>query len=236
MNQGYNPQGEGPWTSGLGMTVGQESTEAQLAFVRKTYVLFMAGILTCIMAGFFCLNVESIYNAAIGILRMPILAFGLIIGGSIAAQAIATKPGLDYLALFGFTGLLGFLFAPIVNTYLPSVVGQAGVMTVVIFGALTAYVFITRKDFSFMGGLLFVGMISMIIGGLINAFWLKSSGFSYIMSWFVLFLSSGFVLYQTSNLVHQHRRGQECLAALGLFVSFFNIFMSLLNILGGNRD
>ncbi len=67
--------------------------------------------------------------------------------------------------------------------------------------------------------------------------WFKSSGFSYWLAWGTLFFSSGYVLYQTSNIIHEYRENEYCAAALGLFISFFNIFMSLLRILGGNsRD
>ena len=237
MNSGYNNQSQEPFGStAWGTPVAAASEETRFNFIRKTYVLFMAGILTAVVSGAICLTVEPVLAIALGILRMPILAFGLIIGGSIAAQALARKEGVNYLALFGFTALIGMIFAPIIAIYAPSVIGQAAFLTCVIFGSLTAYVFVTRKDFSFMGGMLFIGMVGMVLAGAANLFFFKSSGMSYWISWFVLFLSSGFVLYQTSNLIHEYRENEYCAAALGLFISFFNIFMSLLNILGGNRD
>lgn len=222
-------------TSSHSMKVGSMASEVQMDFIRKTYILFLAGVLTAIVAGSITLMVEPVTMLAIGIWRLPILAVGLLLGGSVLAQSLAVRPGLDVAALFGFTGLMGFLMSPIIATYAPSAVGQAAVMSAVIFGALTAYVFLTKKDFSFMGGMLAVGMISMIVGLLLNAFWLHSSMTAYFLSWGVLFLSSGFVLFQTSNLVHQYRRDQAGAAALGLFISFYNIFISLLNILGGSR-
>lgn len=238
MNSGYNNQPQDPYagTSWSTPVVAEASEETRFNFIRLTYVLFMAGILTAIVSGAICLNVEPVLAIALGILRMPILAFGLIIGGSIAAQALARKEGINYLALFGFTGLMGFLFAPVIAMYAPSVVGQAAFLTCAIFGSLTAYVFITRKNFSFMGGMLFIGMIGMILAVAANMFFFKDTNISYWISWGILFLSSGFVLYQTSNLIHEYRENEYCAAALGLFISFFNIFMSLLNILGGNRD
>jgi len=236
MNSDYNRSNEPFSSTPLDMPVSANSAESQLNFIRKTYVLFMAGILTAVVSGGLCLTVEPIFDMAVMVLKMPILAIGLIIGGSIAAQAMARVEGLNYLALFGFTALMGFLFAPIIAMYAPGVVGQAGFLTCVIFGSLTAYVFVTRKNFSFMGGMLFIGMIGMVLAGIGNALFFKSNMMSYWISWFVLFLSSGYVLYQTSNLIHEYRENEYCAAALGLFISFFNIFMSLLNILGGSRD
>lgn len=237
MNSGYNPQ-DGPFnqtTLSAPMSIAQSSEEARMNFIRKTYVLFLAGILACVMGGVACLNIEPVAALALTILRSPILALVVILGGSIAAQAVARVPGLNYVALFGFTGILGVVIAPILAIYRPEVVGQAGMLTTVVFGALTAYAFISRKNFSFLGGILFIGMISLIAGGVANMFFFKSWDFSYWLAWGTLFMSSGFVLYKTSNILHEYSEGDEVAAALGLFISFFNIFMSLLRILGGGR-
>jgi FtsH-binding integral membrane protein len=200
----------------------------------------MAGIFTAIVAGFLCLTVPAITAAAMGILRMPILAFGLIIGASVGGQVLANREGNEaYAGLFGFTALIGFLFAPILYMYessAPGIVGQAAFLSTLVFGALTAYAFVSRKDFSFLGGAIFVVMLAVIGGALANMLFFKSSGFSYWLAWGTLLMSSGFVLYQTSNLIHQFTPRQAAGAALGLFISFFNIFMSILRILGGNRD
>lgn len=234
MNPDSQPQNPFAVSSHVTM-VGQEANEVQMNFIRKTYVLFLAGVLTAIVMGAITLTVQPVFMLAISVWSVPILAIGLVFGGSILAQTMAQRPGLDVPALFGFTGLIGFLMSPILATYAPSVLGQAAVMSVVIFGSLTGYVFVTKKDFSFMGGMLCVGMISLIIGLVINGVLLHSSVTSYLLSWGVLMMSSGFVLYQTSNLVNKYRSNQAGLAALGLFISFYNIFVSLLNILNGGR-
>lgn len=218
------------------MSVAQGSAEARMEFLRKTYSLFLAGILMAIVAGAVTLNVDSILSLALTILRVPLLAIALIFGLSMGAQAVSRTEGLNYVALFGFTGFMGFLFAPILAMYGGPLVTQAGVLAAVIFGSLTAYVFITKKDFSFMGGILFVGMIALIAGGLLNVFWFKSAGAGYWMAWVSLFLFSGFVLYDTSQIVHRYDSRGYVSAALSLFIDFFNIFMALLRILSGNRD
>jgi FtsH-binding integral membrane protein len=230
-----NSQPPNPFATSTNVsTVGQLASEEQMNFIRKTYVLFLAGVLCCIAVGAVTL-MTPLVGVSLSILRMPILYIVLLVGGSIGAQVLAQRPGLDVVALFGFTGLLGFIMSPIIAMFAPSVVGQAGMLSAVIFGSLTAYAFISRKDFSFMGGMLFVGMISIIAGSIINALFFKNWGFSYFVSWGILLLSSGWVLYDTSNMIHSYRREQAGAAALGLFISFWNIFMSLLNILGGNR-
>jgi FtsH-binding integral membrane protein len=245
MNSGYNPPppSNDPWgasssTHGQPLTVAQSSAQVQLNFIRKTYVLFMAGILSAIVAGVLCLQ-TPLLNVAVGILNMPLLAFGLIVGGSIGAQALARKEGLNYVALFGFTSFLGFIMAPVlasVEFRNPGILGQTSFLSTLVFGSLTAYAFISRKDFNFLGGIAFVGIIAMIGGSLANMLWFKSSGFGYWIAWGTLLFSSAFVLYQTSRMIHDYDPREYCAAALGLFISFFNIFFAILRILGGSRD
>ena len=235
MNSGFNSQHD-PFASSTHMQfVAQASADTRMNFIRKTYALFLAGVLMAVAMGALCLNVAPVANIAITILRNPILAIALILGGSIGAQAVSRVEGLNYLALFGFTGLMGLIFAPIVAMYAPSVVGQAAFLSIVIFGGLTAYSLTTRKDFSYLGGMLFVGIWAIVIAGIANVFWFKNSGMEYWLAWGTLFISSGFVLYKTSNMLHVYGERDYCAAALGLFISFFNIFMSLLRILGGSR-
>ena len=238
MNQGFSPQNDSSFAPNtvIATPVANLMAEARLNFIRKTYVLFMAGILMSIVAATVCLNVQPVYNVAASILNNPLMAILLIVGGSFAAQALARQEGLNYVALFGFTALIGFLFAPIVARYAPAAIGQAAFLTIATFGSLTAYAFITRKDFSFMGGILFVGMMTIVLAGAANLLFFKSWNATYFLAWATLFFSSGFVLYKTSNILHHYTERDACAAALGLFISFFNIFMSILRILSGNRN
>lgn len=220
------------------MTVAQSSLDVRLEFIRKTYSLFLAGILMALVAGTICLNSDPVANAAVSILRSPILAIALLFGLSMGAQAVSRIEGLNYAALFGFTAFMGFLFAPLLAMYeqsAPGIVTQAAVLTFITFGSLTAYAFISKKDFSFLGGMLFVGLIALILGGLANVFLFKSSGASYWMAWVTLLLFSGYVLYDTSQIIHRYDAKGYVSAALALFLDFFNMFMAILRILSGNR-
>ena len=234
MNPQYNPHSD-PFNSSTMTSVAQSPINVRMNFIRKTYVLFMAGILMCVLAGTACLSVPALTGVAISIWRMPLLVMLLVFGASFAATAVSEIEGLNYAALFGFTGLIGFIFAPIVAMYAPEVVGQAAFLTIMMFGALTAYVFVTKKDFSFLGGMLFVGLIALVLGGLANAFLFRNAGASYWMAWVTLFLFSGFVLYDTSNIMNRYSERSYCTAALMLFLDFFNMFMALLRILSGRR-
>ena len=238
-----NPQfdrSQNPFSSStMGVpTVAQAPVEARLNFIRKTYVLFMAGILMAIAAGALCLNSTALFNMVIGVYQMPILLIGILFGSVMLAQAVSRIEGINYVALFGFTALEGILLAPMLALYertSPGIVGQAAFLTTVIFGALTAYVFVTRKDFSFMGGILFVGLIALIVGGLANVFFFKSAGAGYWMAWVTAFLFSGYVLFDTSRIIHRYDEKGYCSAALALFLDFLNLFLAILRILGGRR-
>lgn len=236
-NQPFNQSNPFDYSSSP-VSVADSPVEERMAFIRKTYVLFMAGILCCILAGVATLFVPALLNAAISVLNMPLIAFLLIIGASMGAQAVSRVEGLNYAALFGFTALLGWLFTPLLAMYEMSQKGiltQAAALTVITFGALTAYAFVSKKDFSFMGGILFVGVIGLVLGGLANAFLFKSSFASYILAWFTLLIFSGYVLYDTSNIMRRSSTSDYCSAALSLFLDFFNMFMAILRILGGRR-
>jgi FtsH-binding integral membrane protein len=117
----------------------------------------------------------------------------------------------------------------------PGIVSQAAVLTLLTFGALTTYAFVTKKDFSFLGGMLYVGLITLIGGLLLNAFLFKSVSMSYWMSWGILLVFSGYVLFDTSRIIHRYDEKSYCSAAIALFLDFFNMFLAILSILSGGR-
>lgn len=210
-------------------------TEARLNFIRKTYCLFLAGILMSIVAGTVCLTVPPVFALAMGLLKVPLLLLLLMVGLSFGAQAVSRVEGLNYAALFGFTGFIGFIFAPILALYGRDLVTQAGILTTLAFGGLTAYAFVSRKDFSYLGGMLFVGLIALIGGGVLNLLLFHSLSLSYWMAWVTVVLFAGFVLYDTSQIIHRYDEKGYVSAALSLFLDFLNMFLAILRILGGRR-
>ena len=139
------------------------------------------------------------------------------------------------LALFALTGFMGFTLGPIINFYLSTSNGSAIVMqslvgTGVIFLTLSFYAITTKKDFSFMGGMLLVGVVTVIIAIVANIF-LQIPALSLTISAVIILLMSGFILHQTSNIIH-NGEANYITAAASLFVSIYNIFISLLQILG----
>lgn len=138
-------------------------------------------------------------------------------------------------AVFALTGFMGLTLGPIVQAYLGLPNGGQTVMialggTGAIFLGLSAYALTTRKDFSFLGGFLLVGILVAFLGSLAAAvFTLPMVGLA--MSAMFILLMSGLILFQTSQLVHG---GEDnyILATVSLYVSIYNLFLSLLQILG----
>ncbi|WP_426139976.1 Bax inhibitor-1/YccA family protein [Pseudomonas sp. DWP3-1-2] len=139
------------------------------------------------------------------------------------------------VSTFALTGFMGFLLGPILNRYLgmaggAEVVSSAFAMTALVFGGLSAYVLITRKDMSFLGGFITAGFF-VLLGATLASFFFQVSGLQLAISaGFVLF-SSVCILFQTSAIIHGGERNY-IMATISLYVSIYNLFISLLQIFG----
>ena len=143
------------------------------------------------------------------------------------------------LTVFAFTGLLGFGLGPILNHYLTmqgggQIIAQALGGTGIIFFTLSTYVMTTKKDFSFLTGFLMIGMILAVVAMIANIF-LNIPALSLAISSAIVFIMSGFILYETSQIIHGGQRNY-ILATASLYMSLYNIFVSLLQILGVMND
>jgi len=137
--------------------------------------------------------------------------------------------------VFAITGLLGFSLGPILNQYLALSNGSEIIMTAlggtgVIFLGLSGYALTTRRDFSFLGGMLFVGLLVILIAALANIF-LAIPALSLAISAIVILLFSGFILYDTSRILNGGETNY-IMATVSLYLSIFNIFIHLLSLLG----
>ena len=138
-------------------------------------------------------------------------------------------------SVFALTGFMGFTLGPIVNAYLGlpnggQIVMQALGGTGIIFFGLSAYAVKSQKDFSFMGGFLFVGILVAFLAGL-AAFFFEMPGLSLAVSAMFVLLMAGLILYETSQII----KGGETnyiMATVTLYVAIYNLFTSLLHLLG----
>jgi len=149
--------------------------------------------------------------------------------------------GLGIAFVFALTGFMGYTLGPMVSHYLAMHNGAQVVMTAMggtaaIFLGLSAYVMTTRKNFSFMGGFLTVGILVAFLAGL-GAMFFEMPGLSLVVSAMFVLLMSGLILYETSNIIHGGETNYV-MATVTLFVSIFNLFTSPLQLLGfaSNND
>ncbi len=138
-------------------------------------------------------------------------------------------------SVFGLTGFMGLTLGPILSRYLglpggSGIVMSAMGLTAIIFMGLSAYVLISKRDFSFMGGFLAVGVLVAFVAGL-GAIFFEMTALSMAVSAAFVLLMSGMILFETSNII----RGGETnyiMATVSLYVTIFNLFTSLLQLLG----
>ena len=193
------------------------------------------------------LSMTLLFSAAMAVVSIVMaVPHGLAMGASIGAIVLlmfvlprfeesAAGIGLVFLA----TGMLGFGLGPMLTYYLnfgggPSIIATALAGTGVIFLSLSAYVLTTKKDFSFMGGFLMVGLI-VIFGGIILNLFMQIPAMSLAISAGLILLMSGFILFDTSRIINGGETNY-IRATVSLFINIFNIFTSLLHILGVMGD
>ena len=155
--------------------------------------------------------------------------------GLLFATAKFRNSSLGLAFVFVLTGFMGYTLGPILNTYLAMPNGGQTVMmtmgaTGAIFLGLSGYALITRKDFSFMGGFLMVGILVGFITGL-GAVFFEMPGLSLAVSSMFVLLMAGLILYETSNIIHGGETNY-IMATVTLYVSIFNLFTSLLHLFG----
>ncbi|WP_369602960.1 Bax inhibitor-1/YccA family protein [Hahella sp. SMD15-11] len=137
------------------------------------------------------------------------------------------------LAVFALTGFMGYTLGPILAAFAGAgamdIVFNALGMTAIAFFGLSGYVLVTKKDMSFLGGFLTAGFF-VLLGAMILGFFMQSSALQLAISGGFAIFSSAAILYQTSAIIHGGERNY-IMATVGLFVSIYNLFVSLLHIL-----
>ena len=200
--------------------------------IRNTYVLLsMTLLFAAVTAG---------ASMALG-LPHPGLIITLV--GYFGLLFLTTKlrnSGWGIVSVFALTGFMGYTLGPIISYYLQMPNGSQTVMmalggTAAIFLGLSGYALTTRKDFSFMGGFLAVGILVAFLAGL-GAIFFEVPALSLTVSAAFVMLMSGLILYQTSAIINGGETNYV-MATVTLFVALFNLFTSLLHLLGfANSD
>jgi len=224
-----------PYAAAAGVAI---SPEAQKV-MRNTYLLLAVTMIPTVAGALLGMATGGI------ILQSPIMSSLIMLAAVIGLQFAIAKnrnSGLGVALLLLMTGILGWWLGPILNFALAlkngmQLVGYAAAGTGVIFFAMGAIATTTKRDFSFMGKFLFVGMIALLVAMIANMF-LQIPALALTISTLVIVVFSLFLLYDLNRIV----RGGETnylMATTGVYMSLFNIFVNLLNLLmafAGERD
>jgi modulator of FtsH protease len=198
--------------------------------IKNTYILLSMTLAFSAVTAFVSIALQASFGTAFvaTLVGIGLLWFAL----PRTANSAAGIP-----VLFAITGLLGFGLGPLIGHYLtvnPSIVMTALGGTGAIFLGLSGYALTTRKDFSFMGGFLAIGLLVVIGALILNIFFAMPAMFLAINAAIVMIMS-GLILYQTSSLIHGGETNY-IMATAGLFLSLLNMFTALLHLLGMGDD
>jgi len=207
------------------------TTTERLVFIKKVYSLLAMSMGTAAI-GAYMGSGPLLLLVAPNMMLFFILQIALIFFASFAAR----KPGLNMVALFSFTTVSGLTLGPLLYQVGPSIAAEAFALTAITFAVLSMYVVYSKKDFSFMSGFLMTGLIVLVVGGLLNMFFIQSGMMHFVMSGASVLLFSGFILYDTSNIMRYYGTDEYVSATLALYLDVLNLFIALLSILGIMSD
>ena len=206
---------------------GTESVLATNKVIRNTYILLSATLLFSAVTAAYAVVSEA----------RPLVWWVVMLGyfGLLFLTNALRNSGLGLLAVFALTGFMGYTLGPIVGFYLHLPNGGQLVMTALggtglIFLGLSAYALTSRKDFSFMGGFLMAGILVAFLAGLAAMFF-QMPALSLGVSAMFMLLMAGLILYQTSEIIHGGETNY-IMATVTLYISIYNLFLSLLQLLG----
>jgi len=207
-------------------SIAVESALGTNKVLKNTYMLLgMTLLFSAVTAG---ASMAAGLGQGMGLI-CTLVAFGLLF---VVHRTADTSKGL--IAIFAFTGFLGAGLGPMLSYYLsmpqgPSLVMQALGGTAITFFALSAYALTTRKDFSYMGGFLFVGLIVAVIAMIANIF-LNIPALSLTISAAIVLIMSGLILFDTSRIINGGETNY-IRATVALYLDIYNLFIHMLHLL-----
>jgi len=207
-------------------TTGMESALATNKVLRNTYMLLAMTLAFSAVTATISMAVGLGQGAA---LILMLVGFGLLF---VVHKMADTSKGL--LAIFAFTGVMGASIGPMLNYYLsmpggPALVMQALGGTALVFFGLSAYALTTRKDFSFMGGFLFVGLLVAVVASIANIF-MGIPAVSLAISAAIVMIMSGLILFDTSRIINGGETNY-IRATVSLYLNIYNLFIHMLHLL-----
>ena len=207
-------------------TMGVESVISTNKVLKNTYMLLGMTLLFSAVTAGISMAMGLPHGAA---LILSLVGFGLLF---VVNRTADSSKGL--IAIFAFTGVMGASIGPMLNYYLampggPALVMQALGGTALVFFGLSAYALTTRKDFSYMGGFLMVGLLVAVVAMIANIF-LAIPALSLTISAAVVMIMSGLILFDTSRIINGGETNY-IRATVALYLDIYNLFIHLLHLL-----
>lgn len=222
--------------------VAQATPSDRALFIRRTYAHLAGAVLAFIVLEAVLLSlpgIENLVGLMLGAQYSWLVVLGLFMGATWMGNSWAnseTSVSLQYAGLALYVVAYGIIFVPILyiaSTHYPEVILQAGVVTGLLFAGLTLTVFITRKDFSFLGPIIAIGglvALGTIVLGIFMGFTL-----GLVFSGLMVLLAAAAILYTTSNIMNRYSTHQHVAAALALFGAVAMMFFYILRIFMARR-
>ena len=207
-------------------SLGLESALSTNKVLKNTYMLLGITLLFSTVTAGISMSIGLGHGAG---LMLALVGFGLLF---VVNKTADSSKGL--IAIFAFTGVMGASIGPMLNYYLsmpggPALVMQALGATAVVFFGLSAYALTTRKDFSYMGGFLMVGLLVAVVAMIANIF-LNIPALSLTISAAVVMIMSGLILFDTSRIINGGETNY-IRATVSLYLDIYNLFIHLLHLM-----
>ena len=220
-------------------TIGTLATE-QNKVLRNTYMMLGLTMFPTVIGAFIGMSINFSFMAQhpfMGAIAMFAVMMGLLFAVTKLRNSV-----WGIVALLGFTLVAGVFLGPILQVALhlkngAQLIGMAAGGTGIIFLSLASFATVTKKDFSFMGKFLFIGLIMLVIASLANAFF-QVPVMSLVISAVAILIFSAYILFDISQIIHGGETNYV-MATLTLYLDIYNIFINLLSLLmafSGERD
>ena len=226
------------WADDRGFAI-DAAVDERVGFIRKTYLHLTAELGAVGLLAWMGTQVPLLQSLALALWSNFIIYFACFLGASFITRKLLAghKPmSAQYLGAGIWVFLLGLLVTPLVMIAPGAILAQGFVLTLCAFVGITAYVFTTKKDFSYIGGAL--SMATMILIGIaFLSFFMGGMGSGF--PWFSVLaalLMCGWILYDTSRMLHHRRVGEHVAASVDLLVDFVYLFIHIVILLLGSRD
>ena len=217
----------------LEATVVRTGTE-RATLVRRTYLLVFASVLVTMVGVAFALRQEALMAS---VARHPFITLLCTLAPLFAALKFRNAFPANLGLVFLFTFIEGIAISPIIYVYgrtQPGLIGQAALLTGTTFGVLTAYAWLSRRDFSAWGSFFMIGVWVLIATSLLNLFF-QNSTVSLWLAGAALVVFSGLLIFDTWRLRNVYGPDDYVQAAVAIYLDLLNIFLAVLSLLGGGR-